>query len=133
MLQRVESVVRKYYPEATIQISKNEIKFEYLTREFVVHNALKTGERQAPSVTRGPSKGGILGSVTFRPGKWLGAAVVPQTFNKRYFSIYLMAPYDEVNDFHLYSRIYSPSSGSKKEFFEDITKLINSLGKQRGR
>jgi hypothetical protein len=55
--------------------------------------------------------------------KYLGAAVVPQAFDKRYFTLLVMAPYSEVRDVHLYTHLLYPANASKV-FLSEFTDLV---------
>ena len=81
----VKSLVRRYYPEATSHLLGTKIHFESNTRIYIIHVPFKTGEWQDPWEERGPRKGGILGTIELQHGKYGGAAMVPQTFDRRYF------------------------------------------------
>jgi hypothetical protein len=105
----------------------NKIYFEYNTRLFIIHVALKTGEWQDPWEERGPRKGGILGSIELRDGEYTGAAMVPQTFDRLYYSIILMAPYSRKHDCHLYVQLYVPKHESKPEFNKELAELVNAF------
>ena len=59
---------------------------------MIVHEPLKTGEWQDARETIGPQRGGVVGNMELRTGKYLGAAAVPQAFDKRYFTLQVMAP-----------------------------------------
>ena len=88
---------------------------------------LKTGEWQDPWEERGPKKGGILGDIELRDGQYVGAAVVPQTFDRKYYSILLLAPYSKKFDCHLYVHIYHPHLDDESGFIKEITDIINSF------
>src|SRR5438034_7173328 len=64
-----------------------------------VHEPLKTGEWQDARETIGPQRGGVVGNMELRTGKYLGAAAVPQAFDKRYFTLQVMAPYFFLSEF----------------------------------
>jgi hypothetical protein len=123
----VESIVGRYYPNATSHLLKNKIHFEFNTRLFIIHVPLKTGEWQDPWEERGPKKGGILGTIELRDGEYTGAAMVPQTFDRLYYSIILMAPYSKKHDCHLYVHLYVPRHESKPEFTKEFTELVNAF------
>ena len=67
----VRKLVRRYYPQATSHLLANNIHFEYDTRVFVVHKPLKNGRWQDTWEQRGPKKGGILGEIEFRRGRYV--------------------------------------------------------------
>lgn len=125
--REIRTLVKRYYPEATTYFLKNKIQFEFNTRPYIIHVPLKTGEWQDPWEERGPKKDGILGNIEIRKGQYTGAAVVPQTFDRRYYSIMLMAPYSQKYDCHLYVHLYIPNLGRKLEFIKEFTEQINGF------
>ena len=123
----VQRIVRQYYSDATSHLLENKIHFESNTRLFIIHVPLKTGEWQDPWEERGPKKGGILGTIELRDGKYTGAAKVPQTFDRLYYSIILMAPYSKKHDCHLYVHLYVPRHGGKPEFTKELVELVSAF------
>src|SRR6185436_9507143 len=114
----------RYYPKATSHLLKEKMHFEHDTRIFIVHEPTKTGEWQDPWETRGPKPGGILCEIERREGKYEGAAVVPQTFDKRYFRVLVMAPYSNKHNAHLYIHLSYPGN-VKDDFLKQFTELAN--------
>jgi hypothetical protein len=51
------------------------------------------------------------------------AAAVPQGFDKRYFTLQIMAPYSEARDAHLYTRLLFPVDANRL-FLSEFTDLI---------
>src|SRR5438046_1774839 len=96
----LHTLVHRHYPKSTSHLLKDKIHFEYDTRVFIVHETYKTGEWQDPWEERGPKPGGILCDLALKKGRYEGAAMVPQTFDKRYFKVWLMAPYSAKHDTH---------------------------------
>src|SRR5207245_1510966 len=87
-----QTLFLKYYPNVTSHLLMNTIHFEHDTRAFIVHEPLRTGEWQDPREARRPKLGGILCDIALQGGQYQGAAMVPQTFDKRYFRLLVMAP-----------------------------------------
>jgi hypothetical protein len=129
LYSELRMVVRKYYPKATSHLLKDKIHFEHDTRIFIVHEPTKSGEWQDPWETRGPKPGGILCDMSFQKGPYQGAAVVPQTFDKRYFKVLLLAPYSARRDAHLLIHLSYPGNTSG-EFLKEFTRLVNDFEKQ---
>ena len=124
----LRGLVRRHYPHATSHLLKDTIHFEHDTRVFIVHEPLKTGEWQDPWEERGPKPGGILCDLELRKGKYGGAAAVPQTFDKRYFTVWLLAPYSAKHDCHLYVHLYYPRDVSA-EFLNQFGELVRDFEK----
>jgi hypothetical protein len=123
----VQRIVRSHYPTATSHLLKNKIHFEFNTRLFIIHVPLKTGEWQDPWEERGPKKSGILATIELRDGEYSGAAMVPQIFDRLYYSIILMAPYSKKYDCHLYVHLYIPRHDSIPEFTKELTELVSTF------
>ena len=119
----IKGLVKHYYPSASSHIVDSNIQFEYNTRIFIVHEPLKTGEWQDPREQRGPNKGGILCDMNLIRGPYMGAAMVPQTFDKRYFQVLILAPYSNLYDCHLWVAIRYPRDVSN-EFLEKFQQLV---------
>ena len=121
-------IFRRHYPKATSHLLNEKMHFEHDTRIFIVHEPLKTGEWQDPWETRGPKPGGILCDITLQEGRYQGAAVVPQTFDKRYFKVLLMAPYSAKHNCHLIVHLSYPGNVSG-DFLKEFTDLVNDYPK----
>lgn len=122
------TLFRRHYPHVTSHVVNDRIHLEHDTRVFIVHEPLKSGEWQDPWETRGPKPGGILCDVELRKGRYEGAAVVPQTFDKRYFKLLVMAPYSSSHDAHLYVHLSYPANVSG-DFLKQFTELVNDFAK----
>jgi hypothetical protein len=132
LFQEVEHLVRRHYPGAVCRQSANVVVFEYDTQPFMVHIPLKTGEWQEARELRGPRRGGILGSAELRPGRYVGAAVLPQTFDHCYFSEMVLAPYSEACDCHLYVHLSVPPTGRNDTFVKEFHDLVNRVQRWQG-
>jgi len=124
----LRTLFRKHYPKATSHLLKDQIHFEHDTHVFLVHEPLKTGDWQDPRETRGPKPGGILCDITLRKGEYRGAAVVPQTFDKRYFKVLVMASYSPKRDVHLYVHLSYPGNVGT-DFLKEFADLVNGFEK----
>ncbi len=103
------ALVLRYYPHAKTELSQHTIHFESGTRRFMMHEQLKTGEWQDAHETTGAQRGGVVGDMELRAGKYLGAAVVPRPFDKRAFPPLVMAPSSGSPDAHLPPHLPSPA------------------------
>jgi len=123
-----QTLFRRYYPNVTSHLLTNNMHFEHDTRAFIVHEPLRTGEWQDPRETRGPKLGGILCDIALQKGPYQGAAMVPQTFEKRYFRLLIMAPYSRTHDVHLYVHLAYPGNVSS-EFLRELPRssLISNV------
>ncbi len=126
LFREVRVVVRRYYPDATCHLVDNRIHFESQSRIYVVHEALKTGEWQDPWEERGPKKDGIVGEIHFQEGPYQGAAMLPAAFDKRYFTVWVSAPYSEKLNSHLHVSIKVPSK-FPRPFYDDLMKVLSKF------
>jgi hypothetical protein len=129
LLEEVRKVVETHYPKAQVTLKEQAIHFEFNTRKFMVHEPLLTGEWQDAHEEAGPQKGGILGDLELREGQNGGMAVVPQSFDKRYFTVLLLAPYSQKLDQHLLVRLKYPRD-VPKEFLKEFELLVAGFEKQ---
>lgn len=118
----------RYYPKVTSHLLDEKIHFEQDTRVFILHEPQKTGEWQDPSETRGPKPGGVFCDIELREGKYNGAAGLPQTFDKRYFKVLVMAAYSQKHNAHLYLHLYYPDN-ARDEFLKQFSELVNDWEK----
>ena len=124
----LQTLFRKHYPKATSHRLKDKIHFEHDTRVFLVHEPLMTGEWQDPRERRGPKLGGILCDITLQKGPYQGQAVVPQTFDLRYFTILLLSPYSPKQDAHLTVHLSYPRNVTE-EFLKQFAELATDFSK----
>lgn len=118
------ALVLNYYPDAKTELGQNAIRFQARTRRFMLHEQLKTGEWQDAYETIGPQRGGVVGTMELRTGAYLGAAVVPQAFDKRYFTVLVMAPYSAARNAHLYTHLSHPTD-VRSAFLSEFTDVVN--------
>jgi len=128
LLEEVGKVVHRHYPKAEVGLNGETIHFEFNTRKFMIHSALLTGEWQDAHEEVGPQKGGIHGSLELRSGPYGGMAVVPQSFDERYFTLLLLAPYSKALDHHLYVHLKYPRD-VPKEFLKEFDALVEGFDK----
>jgi hypothetical protein len=124
----LDALFHRYYPNVTSKASKDTIHFEFNTRMFLIQEPLKSGEWQDARNVRGPNTGGILCDLELRKGKYLGAAAVPQTFDKRFFKIWVAAPYSVSRDEHLYVHLYYPAD-ARTDFLEGFSGVVERFAR----
>jgi len=126
--QAVREVLLRHYRQATSHLLKNDVHFEHNTRLFIVHEATKTGHWQDPWAERGPQKDGIYCDISYLPGKYGGAALTPQAFDKRYFTLLMLTPYSAKLDAHLFVHLKYPNTGKAPEgFMPQMLEVINQF------
>jgi hypothetical protein len=120
---RLDPVFDRYYPGTRSQIDGDHIVFEHDTRVFLIHVPLKTGEWQEAREVKGPNRDGILCTIEMRDGRYNGAAVLPQTFNDRYFETTVAQEPSPDGSRYLYVHLSYPSgvrAGFLREFWEVV-------------
>ncbi len=88
---RLIPTFERYYPNIRSQLAPRSIEFEHDTRIFLIHMPLRTGEWQDAREVKGPNLRGILCHIELIDGRYQGAAMLPQTFDYRYFKTLAMA------------------------------------------
>ena len=124
----VRTLVEKHYPKAKVTLKDQTIHFEFNTRKYMIHEPLLTGEWQDAHEEMGPQKGGIYGDIELRDGEYGGMAFAPQSFDKRYFTLHMSAPYSKKLDHHLYVHLKCPRDASE-EFVKEFRKLVDGFEK----
>jgi hypothetical protein len=124
---QLEDLFLRYYPNANIDRKTGQFRAQFNIRKFMIHHALKTGEWQEAQEQDGPNRKGIICGISYASGAFGGAAVVPQTFNNRYFESLLMAPYNKKLNMHLVAHLDFPDD-TAHEFLSAFNKIINSFG-----
>lgn len=125
---KLSDCVRSFYPKASIDTQPRAIHFEFNTRKFFVHHALKTGEWQDAREEKGPNRGGILGDIQLQSGPYAGAACVPQTFDFRYYKVLVLAPDSKKHNCHLHARLFYPAN-APAAFLSQYEQLIEGFEK----
>ncbi len=122
----VKKLVTQYYPKAEIVEKENRLECRFNTRKFMIHLPLKTGEWQEAREMEGPDRGGMTCVISFQKGRWMGAAMVPQTFEYHYYASTLSCPYNKKLDMHLVSHVNFPRN-VKPEFLKSYSQLVNAF------
>jgi len=126
LYSELQSRFRKQYPTVASHLLKNRIRFECDTRTFMVRERNMSGQWQNPSAERGPKAGGILCEIVIEKGQYQGQAVAPQTFDKRYFKVLLLAPYSNKKDVHLEVHLAYPKNVTEP-FLKQFTDWVNAF------
>ena len=124
----LRTLFQRHYPKSTSHLLRDKIHFEHDTRVFIVHEAYKTGEWQDPWEERGPNPGGIHCDLVLQKGPDEGAAMLPQTFDKRYYKVLVMARYSAKHDAHIYVHLAYPQNVSS-EFLRQFGTLVDDFTK----
>jgi hypothetical protein len=122
----VRALVLKHYPKADVTLQGNKIRFSFNTRKFMIHEPLLTGEWQDAWEVIGPQKGGILGYVELRPGRWEGHACRPSASDKRYFTELWMAPQSARHGCYL-DVVLSYPHDAPEDFLADFRRLVDGF------
>jgi hypothetical protein len=123
LYSRLRPMFQRHYPEVKSHQEGASIEFAHDTRTFLIHARLKTGEWQEAREVTGPNRHGLLCSIELRQGRYDGAAVLPQTFDQRYFQTLVMEVPSPDAESYFYVHLSYPdevSPGFLKEFQETV-------------
>lgn len=126
----VKKLVAEFYPNAEVIEKESRLECRFKTRKFMVHLPLKTGEWQEARPMEGPDRSGMMCVISYQKGRWMGAAMVPQTFEYHYYASTLSCPYNKKLDMHLESHLYFPKN-VKPEFLKRYSDLVNEFGAEK--
>ena len=127
-VKQVRKLVEMHYPKAEVTLKDQTIHFEFNTRKFMIHEPTLTGEWQDAREEPGPQKGGIYGDLELRAGEYMGMAALPQSIDKRYFTLFMTAPHSKKLDNHLYIHLKYPRD-VPKEFLKEFKAFIDGFEK----
>jgi hypothetical protein len=127
LFDKLQALFSKHYPQALIERTDKTFTAKFRAKSFMIRLPLKTGELQPARAIEGPAEGGIVCSVEIAPGRWQGAAMVPQSFDHQHFTSLLMAPYSTKSNSHLVAHLDYPL-GTPAKFLLDYARTINSFG-----
>ena len=122
----VRKVIAKHYPAVAVSNTDTTLTFDWNTQLFKIHEPTKTGEWQDATEQRGPKRGGVFCEIVSEAGVYNGQAEVPQTFDKGYFRVLLLAPYSKRLDRHLHVLLSYPADASK-DFLREFTEAVNQF------
>ena len=132
LLQRLHSalspIFQRHYPKAASTATAEGVHFETDTRLFLIHRSLMTGEWQEASEIKGPNRKGILCDIALVEGTYDGQAILPQTFNDRYFKMLVMAVAPPSQEAYLYVHLSYPDEVSPG-FLKEFTDLVAGFWK----
>jgi hypothetical protein len=94
----------------------------------MIHEPTLTCEWQDAREEMGPQKGGIYGDIELRPGEYMEMVAVPQTIDKRYFTLWLTAESSKKLDQHLYIQLKYPRD-VPKDFLKEFRLLMDRFEK----
>lgn len=127
------SLVRNYYPEASLTNGDHSIHFEYRARDFMIHEPLMTGDWQDARTERGPNTKGVVCDITLLSGKYENNQWImirdPSghdywIFDKRYYKELLFIVYSKTRDCHLYVHLRVPADADQ-QFIGKFDNLIS--------
>jgi hypothetical protein len=119
----LQPLFQRHYPQVASRQQASGLEFSQDTRTFLIHTALKTGEWQEAREVKGPNRRGILCTIELTPGRYGGAAVLPQTFDERYFHTLVMAVPSRDGSSFLYVHLSYPDTVNPR-FLKDFTEAV---------
>src|SRR5688572_9854766 len=91
-LLKLLDVIRQQVPDAKIETTADSITAKSGTMMFTLHGRSKTGEVSPQTYQEeGPNFKGFVLKVTLTPGRYEGAAMVPQTLRDPYYPKFIDA------------------------------------------
>lgn len=123
LLNTIQTLVEKHFPKAKITQTEHRIHFEFDTRQFKLHDSIDHSEWQEAKEEPGPNAGGIHGDIQVCAGKYVGSAILPQTIDRWYFKLLLMAPHSKKLNRHLYVQLKHPGEVPIR-FLKEFESLI---------
>lgn len=125
----MQKLVTEEYPEAKADITPGKIDIAHKTRKFMIHLPLMTGEWQEASEMTGPDRKGVMVHIEMHALPYDGQAVAPQSFNRHYFTSYLLVPESKQCGCYLHATISYPGADTKPEFITAYRDLVNGFEK----
>jgi len=121
--------VKQDYPDAKAEITSSKFDIEYKTRKFMIHLPLMTGEWQEAVEMTGPDRHGVMIHIELHELPYDGQAVAPQSFDRHYFTSYLLVPESKQYYSYLHATISYPEADTKPEFIAAYRELVNGFEK----
>ena len=93
LADKISKLVKKHFPDAIIAQDNSTLSAKHGTMVFTIHRHWKTGKiLEETDQVEGPNYKGFMISLSVQNGKYEGAAMVPQTLNRRYWKTYIDRP-----------------------------------------
>jgi hypothetical protein len=103
------------------------VTLSYRTRKFMVHNTDKLGRHSEKAhETVAPKTDGLIARITIQDGRYSGAAKIPQTLKRPYWSTYVNAYPVAKGKQHLHVNI-SYGSKTDRETIKKIQAMLDSM------
>lgn len=131
--QQLGGVIAKYYPDVQVERPSEKdpfMRWSFKNRKFMVHLPTLTGQWQEAIEMVGPDRKGILCTAHVHEGPYMGMAVVPQTFDRQYFHVLMMAPNRKDVNAHVIVRLYYPKDVDKA-FISEIAEVVQKFDSDR--
>ena len=118
----LEELVGDFFPRAKFEKTSQTIHFEFKAKK----SAAGPGSNR---LILAPKVDGIVGDIKLRSGKYKTDKVLPYRVNEMYWVSLLMAPYSELDNSHLYSRILFPPQ-TPIAFVNSLKDIVGSYEKE---
>ena len=116
VLDRVVELLEEFYPKAKVTRDNSSLHVEYKSKKILTHNS-----RKKKSI---PNHGGIVFDIKEVSGKYPGKEYLPLQTNEILYVSLLMAPYSELDDKHLLTKVLFPETASV-EFLQKFKEIIS--------
>jgi hypothetical protein len=124
--ERLREACREFCPSARMRYNDGErqITVEDRTRDFQVYSVFKDGRvAEQLHVERGPKHDGFLLQVTLQPGRYQGAAEIPQDIRHPYWTTYVNAIELPDKESHLHVQL-SYGSRTDRELLDRLKEVV---------
>ena len=139
---KIQTLVTDCYPKTEVTLTENKFRFEFDTRNFMIHYSSMVGDWGEAKPVEGPNRKGILGEIEVGHGRPMLQFAVPESHKDtpsaetdyRYFVTLYQYPYSAECDCHLSSRLSYPRGirGVSGDFIEKYRALINNFSNSVG-
>lgn len=124
LADQLGKLVRKHFPDAVVAQDNGKFTAKHGTMVFTIHRHWKTGKiLKETDQVEGPNYEGFMISISVQDGKYEGAAMVPQTLNRRYWQEYIDRPPTEDGKGH-YVINFSFGSRLNREFMKTVFEAL---------
>ena len=98
---KIAPLVREHFPDAVITRDEKLFSASHGTTEFMVHPRQRDGKILAtPEKVQGPNYKGFTLQIRIQPGRYAGAAIVPQDLKEPYWTTHIDGPTVPGQDSH---------------------------------
>jgi hypothetical protein len=124
---RLQEVLKKHGIRIGTVVHGGELRINYKARSFLVYGSYKDGswsDDLHPEM--GPVAGGVVLRAHYIQGPWQGAAMLPMTTDRPYFTTYTAAPYSKKQDRSLYYQLSYHKHVHNQKLLADLRAVLSA-------